>query len=207
MTKNTKYYKQRYGSGLKKIKEIGVVTQEQAVKLLECDYRMLPVLVSHELLCFIRISRVNLYSADNDDYSNKQMRRSVLLTQFKLDKKDVEFDKNIKVDNSLRQQQVIYICNTPNHNINHYLILGVAEKSYTDKRDYQDLVKLVKDIYFQDDLSRLRIYYYHNYSNFNYGLFLKYLKADKEIGSIDMLPTVLLSLKSIIVDIPALRYI
>lgn len=202
-------YKSKYKNGLDLIKNYGIVTQEQAVRLLGCHYRMLLPLVTSGVLKLVKISRCNFYCVGSTDYTNRQIRRSILLTEFYLNKREnFILDINKKIDKSLIQKNVLFLCHTPARNVNHYLILGVSgDRVYTDRKDYIYLVNLVKEIYFKDDLNRVKIYFYHGYSNFDYDKFLQYLKNDKEIGCIDMLTDSILILKNVPVDIPALRYI
>lgn len=165
---------EKYKSGLSEMKKYNVVTQQQALKILGCHQTTLKSLVELGLLHEYKVSRVTLYSTSDKKYSNRQIRRSLLLAYSNLYIKYnfplVQIDE---LSQGLIQQNVVYKGTYKNDDISYYEILDVSNL------DYKKIIKLFDDIWLNSKSERVYITLIHNNPFFSSIDFQQVLDEDK----------------------------
>jgi len=85
-------------------------------------------------------------------------------------------------------------------------MLGVNNRQWMHC-DYKELINLVKEIYHTDGTDKIRIYFLHNYKNFNEKTYIEYFENDSELAALRPLldiQSVIISLKNKQIDIGAI---
>lgn len=175
-----------YKEGLERIKQYNVVTQPQATKLMRCGTDTLDDLVAMGILYSFKIGTYKFFSTSNKKFSNKQIKRSLLLAYSDLSYLSSHYryfglvDSGYKLPNELIRKNVIFKGNYEKFNINYYEILDV------DNYDYEQLIKLILDIYDWSDTSNIYITLIHSKTNFDEEAFKEAFDNNDKITLIKM---------------------